>query len=556
MGCATAEHSEVSPEIRGMLAMLDSLLEVRDNFVKEKEQRLAKLRAALRKESDPNHKYWLANDLYDEYCAYDSDSAMYYVDEAMKYASQMGREDLVQEMQLNRSYLYSATGIFDEAERSLAQINPDSLSPNLALKYCDRALFLSTHRDQYMEVKYDTKMYSAQMDSLLKVARENINPDHPQYAWLIGWGSLGSEQEAREAIPIVKKKVSSTDYTTRGHAMDAWLLAKLYERAGDKENYLKYLILSAQADVRASNKEIASLEEVTQALYDLGDYEHANSYLNYCIIWANEYKSRVRIGRLADLQRKTLGAIHRSIQHQADMNRAYVAVLAVVLVVLLFAVWHIWRQNRKLRDSRHDLSAANGRLSAQVNELEKMREELKQTNAKLSESYETVRQTARELAEINESKEAYIANIFTICSNYITSQEEFRANLHRLLATRKFEQAVQLVKSPDLSYEEIKQLYANFDKIFLQIYPDFVNDFNTLLREEERITLKNPDKLTTELRIYALVRLGLNDSVKIARFLHCSVQTVYNTRQRTRNKSAVPRDEFAGRVRALGKPTL
>ena len=113
-----------------------------------------------------------------------------------------------------------------------------------------------------------------------------------------------------------------------------------------------------------------------------------------------------------------------------------------------------------------------------------------------------------------------------------------------------------MAKSPELSYDEVKELYANFDKIFLELYPDFLDDFNSLLRPEERIELRKPGKLTTELRIYALVRLGLNDSVKIAEFLHCSPQTVYNTRQRTRNKSAIPRDEFAERVRSLGKPTL
>ena len=195
-------------------------------------------------------------------------------------------------------------------------------------------------------------------------------------------------------------------------------------------------------------------------------------------------------------------------------------------------------------------------MSSKVDELQSIRSQLHLANEKLHESYITAHNTARQLSEINDSKEQYIANIFTICSNYISSHEEFRANIHKLLTARKFEQAMQLVNSPELSYEEIKQLYANFDKIFLQLYPDFVADFNTLLREEEQISLKKSDTLTTELRIYALVRLGLNDSVKIARFLHCSVQTVYNTRQRTRNKAAIPREEFALRVRSLGKPTL
>ncbi len=548
--------SLLTPEIKREIITLDSLLTHSHTFVKQKEERLSALRKKYNANTDAAHRYWIASDLYDEYCVYDSDSAMYYAERAINLAHQLNRRDLVDEMELNKAYIYSATGMLSEAENLLARINPDSLSTKLAMQYYEGVLFLSTHTDQYFGRQYDSKMYSMQMDSLLKQARRNITPDHPKFIWLMGWSCLSSKKEAAEAIPIVRERVDFYDYSTRGNAMDAWVLAKLYERIGDSEKYLKYLILSAQADVRACNKEIASLEEIVQLLYDLGDYEHANFYLNYCISRANEYKSRVRTGRLAELQRKTLGAINESIEHQTKLNRIYIYILIFVLAILIASVLYILRQNKKLKASRINLSDANAALSSKVEELQSIRHQLHAANEKLRESYETAHNTARQLSEINDSKEQYIANIFTICSNYISSHEEFRANIHKLLTARKFEQAMQLVKSPELSYEEIKQLYANFDKIFLQLYPDFVADFNTLLREEEQISLKKADTLTTELRIYALVRLGLNDSVKIARFLHCSVQTVYNTRQRTRNKAAIPREEFAIRVRSLGKPTL
>lgn len=556
LGEARTPGAKTSPEIRGLLTMLDSLLVRTPEFIKEKEERISKLRRDYASASDVERRYWMASALYDEYCAYDSDSAMYYVDLAQQYARQMGRRDLIDEMELNRSYVCSATGLLDEANESLRKINTDSLPPTLALKYCDRVLFLSTHRDQYIGVERGTEMYSKMVDSLLQVTSRHIKPDNPNYCWLMGWSNLNTKENARKAIPIVAKIVNSTDYNTRGNAMDAWVLSKLYERVGDEENRLKYLLLSAMADVRASNKEIASLEEVTGLLLERGDLEHANSYINYCIAYANDYKSRVRLGQLAKLQEKTLSAIHERIEHQADVNRIYLMVLAVFLVILVFAIFYIMRQNRLLRNSRATLNDANVELSRRVDELQAIREELNETNVKLSDMYETARESARQLSEVNEAKEAYIANIFTICSNYITKQEEFRSNLHRLLKDRKFEEAVRIVKSPELSYGEIKELYANFDKVFLQIYPDFVDDFNTLLRPEDRIELKNPEKLTTELRIYALVRLGLNDSVKISKFLHCSVQTVYNTRQRTRNKAAVAKEEFADRVRALGKPSF
>lgn len=553
---AAASGHTISPEIRQLLSALDSLLVNTPDFIREKEARLSRLRADYNKAADIEHRYWAAASLYDEYCAYDSDSAMAYVDRAQRYASILGRQDLVNEMELNRSYIYSATGLLNEANESLRRIDPDSLPPTLALKYCDRMLFLSTHRDQYMGVERDMEMYSKMVDSLLQATARHISPDNPNYCWLTGWSNLNTRENARKAISVVSRIVDSTDYETRGNAMDAWMLSKLYERVGDEENRLKYLVLSAMADVRASNKEIASLEEISAILLKLGDLEHANSYINYCIAYANDYKSRVRIGQLARIQEQTLSAIHERLEHQAAMNRLYLAVLAIFLAVLAGAVFWITRQNRALRNSRATLNDANLELCERVNELQSIREELDVANSKLAEMYESVRADARELSESNETKEEYIANVFSILSGYITRQEDFRSKLLRMLKERKFDDALQTVRSPELSADDIKEFCANFDNVFLRIYPDFVEDFNTLLRPEERIAPRTPGHLTSDLRVYALVRLGVTDSVGIAKFLHCSVQTVYNIRQRTRNKAAVPREEFAARVRALGRPSF
>lgn len=542
-----------TPENEKLLEKLDSLLSNSGRFVAQKEERIKRLRDNYIFNSTSERRYWSASELYDEYSAYDSDSALAYADRAIDFATRLGRKDLSDEMQLNKSYVYSATGLFAHADKCLAKINPDSLPAQLAIKYCDRVLFLSTHQDQYIGVQYETGVFSQKVDSLLQGMSRSITPDNPQYCWLIGWSSLNDREKARKAIPLVSKVVDGTDYSTRSHAMDAWVLSKLYEQAGDEENHFKYLVLSAIADVRACNKEIASLEELAQILYDSGDLDRANSYINHCIAYANEYKSRVRLGKLARLQEQILGAIQERHVRQAKANHWYLAVLIVILCILVGAFFFIMRQNRLLQKSRQTLNDANGELSRKVEELQTIREELNTANGKLSEMYKTEAGYSRRLAEVNDEKESCIASLFAICSNYINKLEDFRTDISRLLANRQFEKAMSMVKSPELSYAEVKQLHASFDEIFLQIYPDFVKDFNSLLRPEERIELKNPSRLNTELRIYALVRLGMNDSVSIAKFLHCSVQTVYNTRHRTRNKGIVPTEDFAQAVMDLGK---
>lgn len=546
----------LNDENRSLLVALDSLLRRAPEIDFHKEASIATLRSKYHKTADLETKYWLANSLYDEYAAYDSDSAMTYIDRAAVLADKLGRDDLKTDMELNRAYILSATGMLTEADRCLSRLDEEKMSNAQLHKFTDRAIFLASHREQYINNPKATSAYPARVDSLITDAMRNIRPDDPYYGWFMGWGHLKNKEEAIKAINVVQPLMESCKFRSRDDALNAWVLSKLYEYAGDMPNKLKYLILSAMADIHASVKEIASLEEVAIILCDAGDFERANDYINYAYNCANHYKSRVRLGHIAGLKEKTLNAIYKHSQRQAEQNRFMLGLLICVVLVLVFAMLFIIKQMRQLARSRHALGRANIELKQRVAELQQTRTELDESNRQLARMYDRAKNDASKLSANNEAKEKYIANIFTICSDYITKLDDFRKNIYRMIVARRFDELRDLTKSPELSNSEIKELYANFDRIFLQIYPDFVSDFNTLLRPEERIEPRSAESLTTELRIYALVRLGLNDSVKIAKFLHISVQTVYNTRQRTRNKAAGPRDAFAEAVTSLGKSSI
>lgn len=302
---ASARNEEIparlTPEIKLLLADIDSLLLKSPEFIKEKESRIESYRRKLDATGNLEQRYWLLSSLYDEYSAYDSDLAMKYADEALVVAKELGRNDLEAEMNLNRVYLLSATGFLEKAAEVLGAIDVAQLSPDLTLKYCDRMLFLSTHTDLYIGVEYEMGMYSQMADSILHVMTKDLREEDSSYYWLTGWSSLSDRKKAASAVPILRKTVDSSDNTTRDFAMKAWVLAKLYEQTGDRQNYLTYLLVSAMADIRACNKEIASLEEASKILYEIGDLDHANQYVNYCIACANDYKSRVRTGNLARL---------------------------------------------------------------------------------------------------------------------------------------------------------------------------------------------------------------------------------------------------------------
>ncbi len=547
------EPLRITPEISGLLMELDSLLARTDDIIAAKEARIAALRNSYSNTVLKDKRYWLAAELYDEYSAYDSDSALHYASEALALAREMNRPDLADDMALNLAYVYSATGLLPEAAAHLDSVDRTGLSHAMLWKYCDRALFLDTHRDQYMGTNERNTLYSEVVDSLIKETMPYITPDDPHYLWFVGWGNLKDKSHAQEVIPQLKPAVDRSGFDSRTDAMNAWVLSMLYEYAGEYTQKLKYLILSAMADVRASNKEIASIEEIAGILYVLEDYDRANAYVTYSIACANDYKSRVRLGALAKLQEKTMNAIQERSQRQDAQNRKYIWGLIALLVVLLGALVFIIRQMQLLNSSRAETRRTNGELRARVEELQKTREELKEANDKLTEMYARARTDAELLENVNYEKEEYIANIFTICSNYINKLDDFRKNIYRMIVARRYDEMRELTKSPELSHSEIKELYAIFDKIFLEIYPDFVADFNELLRPEERSEPRADGSLNTELRIYALVRLGINDSVKIAKFLHVSPQTVYNTRLKTRNKAIVPKEHFAEAVQKLGK---
>lgn len=539
-----------------LLDSLDSSLGKSAAYTAEKERRISSLRRRLSQTPNPEQRFWICRNLVDEYSSYNSDSALHYIDASTAVARQAGRREWIDEMNLNRAYIYAATGLLSEAESALNEVDPRQMTPALATEYYNRLLFVLTHKDQYLGKNSLTRPYSERAKAMLDSVSRLMQPSDPQYIWFLAWRSMTDPAKTREAIPVVEKALANATYSTREEAMNAWGLSRLYELTGNSDMMMRYLILSAIADVRTSNKEIASLEEISNRLYQSNDLERANDYISHCLQLANDYKSRVRVGRLADLQYHITKAYSQRNDRQRRKLNVYFIIALVFAVGLAVAMLFLYKQNRRIHRSKTELDRSNAQLNSKVEELSQTRRQLKDANDRLEILYRNVRDEAGELAAGNDAKERYIADIFAICSDYISKLDEFRRNIYRKIVAHNFDEVKELTKSHELSHGEIKELYQNFDSIFLKVYPNFVDDFNTLLRPDERVAMKKPGVLTTELRIYALVRLGINDSVKIARFLHCSTQSVYNARMKMRNKSDISKEQFAEAVRRLGKPAF
>lgn len=543
-----------SMEIESLLSKLDSLIARKDDFVAAKEAKINQLHNQGRNIRTSEERYWLNKMYYDEYFVYNSDSAMIYVDQNLDIADKLNKKEWKAEWKIKKSFLLAATGLLKEALDELRNVSSQLLTPELKVEYYGQLMYLYSHFRQYSgddntnirEGYYEKE--KAYKDSIYAY----ITPQDPFYLWYKGWKFLGNT-DTESIKKELLNEVERSSLETRRDAMNAYILACLYQDSNQQNEYLKYMIYSAMADVKTANKDIASLEELSKTLYELNDIDRAYTYINYCLQNAQLYRNRVRVIGISETQ----DAIHRAYQERNIRQEArlhtFLFLVSILSIILLIAILYIYMQMKRLAYSRSQLNESNLLLNKHVDELSETHQLLEKANAQLQSLNEQLKETNAQLRESNYVKEEYIGYVFSICSNYISKLDEFRKSINRKMKAKQFDDIKELTDSPIMAQNELKELYHNFDAIFLHVYPNFVEDFNALLHPDEQILLKDGELLNTELRIYALVRLGINDSVKIAEFLHCSPQTVYNNRLKTRNKAIVPKDEFANTVKSLGK---
>lgn len=539
-------------EIEKLLLKLDSLIAQKEIIEKEKELRISQLRLQKATVSSLEEEYWLNKKFYDEYYAYDTDSALYYISCNLRIAQERGWKERILKWRIRKSHLLTATGLLKEAADELRTIPENDLSSTLKIEYYGEMIYLYSHLGQYIgdnitsqQEYYDKeKLYN---DSICMV----ITPEHPLYLWYMGGSARGTDK-ALEMRTKLLKEVTQSKLDTYRDALNSYVLAHLYLDEGDKTSYLKYIIYSAMADIRTANKDIASLEELVKDLFAKGDIDRAYTYGNYCLQMGQAYHNRIRVADILSILDEIHKAYQKRNQEQQDHLSRYLIMVSILSVILLVAVLYIYRQMRRLSESRQKLNDANNSLNKHIVQLSETHHKMEEMNKQLQLLNKEQAVMNDQLRESNYIAEEYIAYAFSLCSTYISKLDEFRKTINRKIKTGQSEEVKQITEASVVK-KELKEFYHSFDSVFLRIYPDFVHDFNNLLRPEEQIVMKEGELLNTDLRIYALVRLGINDSVKIAEFLHYSPQTVYNNRLKMRSRAKVPKEEFVEHVKSLGK---
>ena len=550
--CAdTSKHA--LEENRKLLHSLDSLLEQQDLFVRVKEERIKQLKMQYSRVKDVKELYAMNRMVYLEYRVYDADSALHYINKNIQLAQQTNNRTWEVVSLLEQSFVLTSSGLLTEALKAVSDIQPEELPQNLRSEYFGRLCTLYSRLRDYSS---ENSQLSEHYNNLQKAFRDSVyltaTPDELRYWNCRAWLYLGTPEiePVKQAFEENKQTLSND---SRKYSIATYNLSAIYRSENNESKYLENLILSAMADIRSVNGDIGSLQEIAEYLFKHGEIDRAYNYILYCSQKAMLFHNRVRIVKMSHLQNQIYKAYQEQSRTQQKRLQASLIAVSFLFLVLIGALLFIRKQMRRLKEANLKLDSTNQKLSVNMDALSTAHQRLEEVNMQLKDLNTQLQEVNDQLRESNYVKEEYIGYVFNICSTYISKLEEFRKNINRKLKVGQIEDLKAMTDSSATASNELKEFYQNFDTIFLHLYPDFVGDFNALLLPEERIELKEGELLNTELRIHALIRLGITDSVKIADFLHCSAQTVYNNRLRTRNKSIIPKEDFINAVKKLGK---
>lgn len=550
--CAdTSKHA--LEENRKLLHSLDSLLEQQDLFVRVKEERIKQLKMQYSRVKDVKELYAMNRMVYLEYRVYDADSALHYINKNIQLAQQTNNRTWEVVSLLEQSFVLTSSGLLTEALKAVSDIQPEELPQNLRSEYFGRLCTLYSRLRDYSS---ENSQLSEHYNNLQKAFRDSVyltaTPDELRYWNCRAWLYMGTPEiePVKQAFEENKQTLSND---SRKYSIATYNLSAIYRSENNESKYLENLILSAMADIRSVNGDIGSLQEIAEYLFKHGEIDRAYNYILYCSQKAMLFHNRVRIVKMSHLQNQIYKAYQEQSRTQQKRLQASLIAVSFLFLVLIGAFLFIRKQMRRLKEANLKLDSTNQKLSVNMDALSTAHQHLEEVNIQLKDLNTQLQEVNDQLRESNYVKEEYIGYVFNICSTYISKLEEFRKNINRKLKVGQIEDVKAMTDSSATASNELKEFYQNFDTIFLHLYPDFVGDFNALLLPEERIELKEGELLNTELRIHALIRLGITDSVKIADFLHCSAQTVYNNRLRTRNKSIIPKEDFINAVKKLGK---
>jgi type II secretory pathway pseudopilin PulG len=523
-------------DMDSLLKVLDKTVDNHQIYSNQKEQKLNKLKDLLKYTSTDLQKFEICAQLYDEYRSYKSDSALTYAREKLQIAEKLNDKPNLTNARLNLAAIMGINGLYKEAMDILNVINI-SQTPELKAYYFHIYRTIYGYMADYTvssqeKIRYNS-LTAAYRDSLLVV-----NAPSSATHIMVKSDQLIVRKQYDEALELLMNYYPTIKDDIHTKAIIAYSISSAYLGKNVRDLEKRWLAISAIYDLQSATKEYISLRRLAFLLYEDGDVDRAYKYIRQSLEDALFCNARLRTYEISQM----LPIIDKAYQNQTEARQKQLLIslvsISILSLFLLIAMVLVYRQMKKLSEARKELSFVNEQLN-------NLNHELSATNKQLKNTNET-------LIETNLIKEEYIGRYMDQCSLYIDKLDSYRRLLNKTAAAGKIQDLLNAIKSKQFIEDELELFYTNFDSTFLQLFPTFVEEFNSLLVDNEDTHLKQGELLNTELRIFALIRLGIKDSVKISHFLRYSLSTIYNYRTKLRNKAICPRNEFEDRVMQIG----
>lgn len=502
---------------------LDSYVERRDQYMAAKQSRIDALKQKLQSVGTNEERLNLYDDIFEEYYTYRFDSAMVYVKRGLQLAEQIQSSVYTDNFLIHRGLLLATSGYYSQAEAVLRSVDIEQLHPSLKFKYYYSMSWLYNFWCAYCN---DSEFAPKLAELRLQYLREALNytpAGGAMYNYLQG-EKLYYEGRQRESMTAYAKVLKQVSVSERLYASAAYALARGYKLSGKMDLYETYIIRAGISDQVCPLKENLALQELSLYLYekDESNSGRAVRYIYCSMEDAQFYNNRLGMLEISHILPRIVAAYQTQIDKRTTVTKYALIGVSLLLLVLLFMTAFVYKQNKKLNQRR----------------------------LKLREQNQLLENLNQQLTNTNQHRETYLRLFLDMSALYIGKLEGFRKMVSRNIKAGKTTELLQKIDRVRVSDEEARDFYDRFDRAFLILYPDFVDNLNHLLRDDSQVRPEAAHSLTTELRIYALMRLGVTASSEIATLLFYSTQTIYNYKSAMKSR-AKNRDTFDRDVNAL-----
>jgi len=506
-----------------LLQRLDRTIANKQTYATAKEKRIELVKDKLKEASNLDDKISITKDICLEYIVCNADSAFSYVTILKDYVKQISDYEKYVDSELFQIRILTSMGSLKESSEMLDRIDTLRISGNLKTFYLYTKLSVYNSLRDFSGNDSDRKKYE---DSAIKLRERllsegNLSP--MDYIFVNAEHKIVNEKYD-EALTELLDVYNTLDSEKREAGIIAYSIAVIYERKGDQDKAVEYFARSAIADLINGVREYASLRRLATMMFENEDINRAYNYMKCSMEDAIACNAKLRTLESSEMFLIIDQSYQKKEEQRKQLLTTFLIVSTVLLTFIAVVLVYTYQQKNKLAKTKDELSKSNHLL--------------KETNKNLSDS--------------NIIKEEYIGQYISQFSDYLSKIERYKSKAQKIVKTQGVDALMHFIESSLDPKDNLEEFYKDFDKIILRLFPDFVEQVSQLLVDGESLKTKSNDSLTSELRILALIRLGITDSIKIAYFLRYSSSTVYNYRTKMRNRAKGNRDEFEDKVMKIG----